>query len=212
MSITFELKAEPRGDLGKGASRRLRRAGKVPAILYGGGQDPQPLVLEHLDVLNQLQNEAFYSHVLTLKLGDSAESVVLRDLQRHPFKPTILHLDFLRVSADRKLRVHIPLHFINEENSRGVKQQGGVVSHALIDIEIACLPKDLPEFIEVDLTELGMGEALHLSDIKLPEGVELASHVAPGSEQDAIVVSIHHAHGGEEGPAVGAAPTAPTSG
>ena len=212
MSITFELKAEPRGDLGKGASRRLRRVGKVPAILYGGGQDPQPLVLEHLDVLNQLQNEAFYSHVLTLKLGDSAESVVLRDLQRHPFKPTILHLDFLRVSADRKLRVHIPLHFINEENSRGVKQQGGVVSHALIDIEIACLPKDLPEFIEVDLTELGMGEALHLSDIKLPEGVELASHVAPGSEQDAIVVSIHHAHGGEEGPVVGAAPTAPPAG
>ncbi len=198
MSVTFELKAEPRGDLGKGASRRLRRAGKVPAILYGGGQDPQPLVLNHLDILNQLKNEAVYSHVLTLNLGDRTESAVLRDLQRHPFKPTILHIDFLRVSADRKLRVHVPLHFVNEETSRGVKQQGGVVSRALIDIEIACLPKDLPEFIEVDLSDLGMGEALHLSQVPLPAGVELADKIAPGSDQDAIVVNIHHPHGGEE--------------
>ncbi len=139
-----------------------------------------------------------YSHVLTLNMGDRTESAVLRDLQRHPFKPTILHIDFLRVSADRKLRVHVPLHFVNEETSRGVKQQGGVVSRALIDIEIACLPKDLPEFIEVDLSDLGMGEALHLSQVPLPAGVELADKIAPGSDQDAIVVSIHHAHGGEE--------------
>lgn len=206
MSITFELKAEPRSDLGKGASRRLRRAGQVPAILYGGGQEPQPLVLNHLDVLNQLKNDAVYSHVLTLKVGDRVESAVLRDLQRHPFKPTILHLDFLRVSADRKLRVHVPLHFVNAETAPGVKQQGGVVSHALIDIEIACLPKDLPEFIEVDLNGLGLGEAIHLSGVKLPEGVELATHVAPDSENDVIVVNIHHAHGGEEGPTV-VAPT-----
>lgn len=206
MTTIFELKAEPRSDLGKGASRRLRRAGQVPAILYGGGQEPQPLVLSHLDVLNQLKNDAVYSHVLTLQLGDRVESVVLRDLQRHPFKPTILHLDFLRVSADRKLRVHVPLHFINAETSRGVKQQGGVVGHALIDIEIACLPKDLPEFIEVDLTDLGLGEAIHLSEVSLPKGVELAAHIAPGSEMDAIVVGIHHAHGGDEGPS--AAPAA----
>ena len=209
MSVMFELKAEPRGDLGKGASRRLRRAGKVPAILYGGGQDPQPLVLTHLDVLNQLQNEAVYSHVLTLNLGDRTESVVLRDLQRHPFKPTILHLDFLRVSADRKLRVHVPLHFVNEEISRGVKQQGGMVSRALIDIEIACLPRDLPEFIEVDIVNLGMGEALHLTQIPLPPGVELADKIVPGSDQDAIVVNIHHAHGGEEAPSV--TPTTPAA-
>lgn len=199
MSVTFELKAEPRGDLGKGASRRLRRAGKVPAILYGGSQDPQPLVLSHLDVLNQLKNEAIYSHVLTLNFGDRTESVVLRDMQRHPFKPTILHMDFLRVSADRKLTVHVPLHFINEESSRGVKQQGGVVSRAMIDIEIACLPKDLPEFIEVDLIDLGIGGALHLTDIRLPAGVELADHIAAGSEQDSMVVSIHHAHGDDGG-------------
>jgi large subunit ribosomal protein L25 len=205
----FELKAEPRSDLGKGASRRLRRAGKVPAILYGGGQEPLALTLEHLEFTNQLQNEAIYSHVLTLKLGDRVENAVLRDLQRHPFKPTILHVDFLRVSADRKLRVHIPLRFVNEASSRGVKQQGGMVSHALIDIEVACLPRDLPEFIEVDLTDLGIGEALHLSDLKLPAGVELATHVVPGSEQDAIVASIHHAHGGgEEAPSAAAPPAA----
>mgnify|MGYP001367782017 CR=1 FL=1 len=209
MSVMFELKAEPRSDLGKGASRRLRRAGKVPAILYGGGQEPLALTLEHLEFTNQLQNEAIYSHVLTLKLGDRVENAVLRDLQRHPFKPTILHVDFLRVSADRKLRVHIPLRFVNEADSRGVKQQGGMVSHALIDVEISCLPKDLPEFIEVDLADLGIGEALHLSDLKLPAGVELATHIAPGSEQDAIVASIHHAHGGgEEAPSTAAPPPA----
>jgi len=186
MSVTFELKAEARGDLGKGASRRLRRAGQVPAILYGGGQEPlygggqepQPLVLNHLDVLNQLKNEAVYSHILTLHLGDRSESVVLRDLQRHPFKPTILHIDFLRVSADRELRVHVPLHFLNEETARGVKQQGGIVSRALIDLEVVCLPKNLPEFIEVDIAELGIGDALHLSQISLPAGVELATQPA----------------------------------
>jgi large subunit ribosomal protein L25 len=210
MSITFELKAEPRSELGKGASRRLRRTGHLPAILYGGGQEPQPLTLNLLEVLNLMQKagEAFYSHVLTLKIGDHTETAVLRDMHRHPFKPTVMHIDFLRASADRKLRVHVPLHFMNENISRGVKQQGGVVSHALIDIEIACLPKDLPEFIEVDLTDLGVGGALHLSDLKLPEGVELASHIAAGSEQDVIVVSIHHAHGGEEAPSAAPTPAA----
>jgi large subunit ribosomal protein L25 len=210
MSVTFELKAEPRSELGKGASRRLRRTGHLPAILYGGGQEPQPLTLNLLEVLNLMQKagEAFYSHVLTLKIGDHTETAVLRDMHRHPFKPTVMHIDFLRASADRKLRVHVPLHFMNENISRGVKQQGGVVSHALIDIEIACLPKDLPEFIEVDLTDLGVGGALHLSDLKLPEGVELANHIAAGSEQDVIVVSIHHAHGGEEAPSAATTPAA----
>ncbi|MCC6135429.1 MAG: 50S ribosomal protein L25/general stress protein Ctc [Candidatus Contendobacter sp.] len=209
MSMTFEFNAEPRSDLGKGASRRLRRAGKVPAILYGGGQDPLPLMLDHLKFITRLENPAVYSHVLTLKIGDQIETAVLRDLQRHPFKPTILHIDFLRASADRKLRVHVPLHFINETTAKGVKQQGGVVSHALIDLEIACLPKDLPEFIEIDLANLGMGEALHLSGIPLPAGVELADKVAPGSDQDTIVVSIHHPHVGEESSVV--APTTPAA-
>ena len=198
MTETFELKADPRSDLGKGASRRLRRAGKVPAILYGGGQESLPLLLDQMDLINQMQNEAIYSHILTLNIDGRTESAVLRDIQRHPFKPTLVHLDFLRVSADRKLRAHIPLHFLNESASKGVKQQGGVVSHALIDIEISCLPKDLPEFIEVDLADLGMGETIHLSQVLLPPGVELANHIAPGSEHDAIVASIHHGHGGED--------------
>ncbi|TVR64630.1 MAG: 50S ribosomal protein L25/general stress protein Ctc [Candidatus Competibacteraceae bacterium] len=196
MTITFELNAEPRGKLGKGASRRLRRTGQVPAILYGGGQEPQPLVLSHQDVLNQMKNEAIYSHVLTLRVDDRAESVVLRDLQRHPFKPTILHLDFLRVSADRALRAHVPLHFVNETTARGVKLQGGVVNRALIDVEIECLPSVLPEFIEVDLGDLGLGETIHLSQLKLPDGVTLASHIEPGSETDVVVVGIQQARGG----------------
>ena len=196
MTITFELNAEPRGKLGKGASRRLRRAGQVPAILYGGGQEPQPLVLSHQEVLNQMKNEAIYSHVLTLRVDDRAESVVLRDLQRHPFKPTILHLDFLRVSADRTLRAHVPLHFVNETTARGVKLQGGVVNRALIDVEIECLPSVLPEFIEVDLGDLGLGETIHLSQLKLPDGVTLTSHIEPGSEADVVVVGIQQARGG----------------
>lgn len=207
MSTMFELNAEPRAALGKGASRRLRRAGKVPAILYGGGQEPQALVLEHLEFMNQLQNEGIYSHVLTLKLGDAAESVVLRDLQRHPFKPIILHIDFLRVSADRELRVRVPLHFLHEDTARGVRQQGGIINRALIDVEIVCLPRDLPEFIEVDLAELGINDALHLSQLRLPPNVALANQIEADSENDAMVVSIHHPAGGEEEPGSGGAAT-----
>lgn len=203
MSTLFELNAEPREVLGKGASRRLRRAGKVPAILYGGSQEPQALVLNHLDFINRLQNEAIYSHVLTLKVGGRTESAILRDLQRHPFKPLVLHIDFLRVSADRELRVRAPLRFLNEETAHGVKQQGGMVSRALIDLEIVCLPKDLPEFIAVDIADLKIGDGIHLSQIALPAGVVLATQIEAGSEQDAVVVSIQHPDSGieEEGPA-----------
>lgn len=208
MSTTFELKADPRGKLGKGASRRLRRAGKVPAILYGGGQDPMPLLLDQLDLMNHFKNEAIYSHVLTLLIGDRTEQAVLRDVQRHPFKSTFLHLDFLRVIADRKLRAHVPLHFANETTARGVKLQGGVISRTLIEIEIECLPGDLPEFIEIDLADLGLGDTIHLSGIKLPAGVALASHIDSGSESDAIVVSIQHAHGGGTEEAAGDQPAA----
>lgn len=198
MSTTFELKADLRGQLGKGASRRLRRAGKVPAILYGGGQDPVPLLLDQLDLINQFKNEAIFSHILTLHLDNRSEQVVLRDVQRHPFKPVFLHLDFLRVRADRQLRTLVPLHFINEAAAPGIKQQGGIASHVLTEVEIECLPKDLPEFIEVDLSHLEMGQAIHLSGIKLPAGVELANPVTADSETDAIVVSIHHPQGGGE--------------
>lgn len=202
MTTQFELNAEPRSALGKGASRRLRNAGQLPAILYGGTQPPQPLILNHLELLNLMTKagEAFYSHVLSLKIGGKVESVVLRDMHRHPFKPAVMHIDFLRVSADRELRVRVPLHFINEATAPGVKQQGGLVSRTLIDVEIACLPKDLPEFIEVDLGEMHIGDALHLSNLKLPAGVELVGHGhgAIAAEQDAVVVSIQHPGGGAE--------------
>ena len=189
MSVTFEVKAELRGDLGKGASRRLRRAGKVPAILYGGGQDPLPLVLEQLSIDLQLQNEAIYSHVLTLNLGDRTESVVLRDLQRHPFKPTVLHLDFMRVSADRKLRVHVPLHFINEEISPAGKTADVLVTHELKEVHIACLPKDLPQSIEVDLASLTAGDIIYLSQLKLPAGVEIPALKLGKDHDDAVVIA-----------------------
>ncbi|MBE2293516.1 MAG: 50S ribosomal protein L25/general stress protein Ctc [Phycisphaerales bacterium] len=198
MSTTFELKADLRGQLGKGASRRLRRAGKVPAILYGGGQDPVPLLLDQLELINQFKNEAIFSHILTLQLDNRTEQVVLRDVQRHPFKPVFLHLDFLRVRADRQLRTLVPLHFINEAIAPGIKQQGGIASHVLTEVEIECLPQDLPEFIEVDLSHLEMGHAIHLSEVKLPAGVVLANPVTADSETDMIVVSIHHPQGGGE--------------
>lgn len=207
MSVDFELNAEPRNAIGKGASRRLRREGRIPAILYGGGQQPESLSLEHREVLKQLDNEAFYSHILTINLGSRVERAILRDLQRHPFKPTVLHMDFQRITADEKLRVNVPLHFLNEGHARGVKQQGGVISHLLIDVEVSCLPKDLPEFIEVDLADLGLGESIHLSELKLPEGVEIVQ-LSQGPEHDVAVVSIYHsrtASAEEEGEAGGEA-------
>lgn len=192
MSVEFVLNAEPRSDTGKGASRRLRRQGRVPVVLYGGDKQPEALSCELREILKQLDNEAFYSHILQINLGSRVEQVILRDVQRHPFKPVVLHMDLQRVSADAKIRVHVPLHFLNQETARGVKQQGGLVSHHLIDVEVSCLPKDLPEFIEVDLADLGLGESIHLSELKLPGGVEIAA-LTHGSEYDVPVVSIHHA-------------------
>lgn len=149
--------------------------------------------LPHNEMVHHLQDESFYSNLLTLKLGDDQETVVLKDLQRHPAKPFILHADFQRVQADEKIRLNVPLHFINEAKCPGVKA-GGKISHQLTDVEITCLPKDLPEFIEVDMSEMEVGDALHLSELKLPPGVEY-----PSSEgEDYIVVNIHTGHGGEE--------------
>jgi large subunit ribosomal protein L25 len=190
MIVAFELDAEPRSALGTSASRRLRRQGRLPAVLYGAGQAPQELSLDHQQVLRQLENEAFYSHVLTVHIGSRTEQAILRALQRHPFKPTLLHMDLLRVAADQKLRAHVPLHFINEDSARGVKVQGGAVSRLRIEVEVSCLPKDLPEFIEVDLADLEMGESIHLSELQLPAGVEIVE-LLHGAENDAVVVGIH---------------------
>ncbi|MEZ5590152.1 MAG: 50S ribosomal protein L25/general stress protein Ctc [Gammaproteobacteria bacterium] len=190
MSVEFVVTAQPRTDAGKGASRRLRRQGLVPAILYGGHKEPANLTIEQNQIIKQLDNEAFYSHILTLDIGGRKERAVLRDMQRHPYKPLVQHMDFQRVTEDETIRVQIPLHFVNEEACKGVKDQGGAISHLLTEVEIECLPKDLPEFIEVDVLELEMGQTLHLSELKLPEGVTLTA-LAHG-EHDTGVVNVHH--------------------
>ena len=189
MAISFELNAEPRSDLGKGASRRLRRAGKVPAIIYGGNKDPEALTLSHNEVLRNLENEAFYSHILTIKSGANETQAILRDLQRHPSKAVIMHMDLQRVSATETLRTSVPIHIVGEEVAPGVKA-GGLVSHDLTEVEVECFPKDLPEYIEVDIAALEVGDSIHLSALQVPEGVTL-TELARGEDHDASVVSIH---------------------
>ncbi|BFM10294.1 50S ribosomal protein L25/general stress protein Ctc [Simiduia litorea] len=190
MSDAFTIIAEKRDLEGKGASRRLRRlAGKVPAIIYGGKSAPANVQLIHKDLVKSLENEAFYSHIISIVVDGKAEDVLLKDLQRHPSKPQILHADFQRVVRGQKMHVRVPLHFINEATAKGVKQGGGIVSHLMTDLEINVLPKDLPEFIEVDVANLGLGESLHISDLKLPKGVE-SIELSHGAEHDQPVVSI----------------------
>ncbi|MCL4315833.1 MAG: 50S ribosomal protein L25/general stress protein Ctc [Gammaproteobacteria bacterium] len=188
MAIDFELVAETRNAKGKGASRRLRRADKVPGIIYGGEKPAVSVILEHNSLLKHLEHEAFYSHILTVKLDGKEEKAVLRDLQRHPHKPRIVHLDLQRVSATQKLRMRVPLHFTGADIAPGVKQSGGVVSHLISDLEVSCFPQHLPEFIEVDLSQVKLNESVHLSHLKLSEGVEL---VALAHGDDRAVASIH---------------------
>jgi len=170
--MKIEIKAEPRSVQGTGASRRLRRESKVPGILYGAGKDAQPIEVDHKDLWFKLKMEAFHASILDMEVGKEKSQVLLRDYQMHPFRPLILHVDFQRVAADRKIHMKVPLHFVNAEISPGVKIAGGLVQHVLNELEVACLPKDLPEFIEVDLANLQAGHSLHLSGIKLPDGVE----------------------------------------
>jgi len=202
MKTSFELDAEFRDAEGKGASRRLRRANKVPAILYGGHREPRALAFDHTKLMLMLANERFYSTIISLKVGDVSQAAVLKDVQRHPAKNAILHVDMQRVLDDEKIRISIPLHFKNEGVAPGVKK-GGVVSHLRNEVEVLCLPKDLPEFVDVDLGELDMNQLVHLSDLKLPEGVEIPE-LTHG--RNAPVVSIHHARAEEvEAPAAEAA-------
>ncbi|GHU36921.1 50S ribosomal protein L25 [Betaproteobacteria bacterium] len=184
--MQFELNAQTRALQGSGASRRLRRAKKVPAILYGGATAPELIELDHNELLLALRKEAFHSSLISLKLGGSPQTVLLRDVQMHAYKPLVLHVDFQRVDATRALRQKVPLHFINGELSPGVKLSGGVVSHAITEVDITCLPKDLPAFIEVDLKDLKAGQSLHVSQLVYPEGVKPVMH---GSD-DPLVVSI----------------------
>ncbi len=196
MAISFELNAEPRTDKGKGASRRLRHAGKVPVIMYGGGKDPESLALSQNELLRNLEHEAFYSHILTVKVGGTETQAILRDLQRHPSRPIILHMDLQRINAAEKLKTHVPLHFVGEDTAPGVKA-GGLVSHELTDVLVECLPKDLPECIEVDISALDVGDSIHLSGLTVPEGVTLIE-LARGEGHDLGVVSIHAKRVAEE--------------
>lgn len=192
MKEVFVVNAQLRTDTGKGASRRLRHAGLVPGIVYGAHQDPAMISMVHSDLVQHLDHEAFYSHILTLNIDGKSEQVILKDLQRHPARPFVMHADFLRVSAKEKLKTNVPLHFAGEDVAPGVKA-GGVVSHLLTEVEVNCLPGDLPEYIEVDISGLELGGAVMLSEIALPSGVELPA-LAQDDAQDVQVVSIHAAH------------------
>ena len=189
MSVEFVINAQPRTDAGKGASRRLRRAGSVPAIVYGGGKlEPVSIQLAHKDVYLASQNEWFYSSILDLNLGGDVQKVLLRDMQRHPFKAQILHLDFLRINENEEIRVRVPLHFLNQDTSPAGKAASVIIMHEVTEVEVACLPKDLPEYIEVDLADLKVDDIIHLSQLKLPAGVQIPE-LKLGKEHDITVVS-----------------------
>jgi len=198
MSDQFELTAEVRADKGKGASRRLRRlADQIPAIIYGGDKDPQPLTMIRKDLEKALENEAFYSHVLTINVGKDKEKAILKDLQRHPSKDKVMHADFLRVDDKTLVKVNVPIHFLNSDTCKGVKMQGGMIQHQATDIEIQCLPADIPEYIEVDMLEIEIGQIIHLSDITLPENVT-STALALGEDHDLAIASVNAPKGGSE--------------
>ena len=208
MKVSFELAAEFRDGQGKGASRRLRHAGKVPAILYGGKNEPRAVSLDHQKLMTLVDNEKFYSSIINLVVGDKKQAAIVKDLQMHPARNAIVHLDMQRVVETEKIRIHIPIHFKGEAASPGVKTQGGVVSHRIADVEISCLPKDLPEFIELDLSDMHINESKHLSDLPLPAGVTIPS-VAKGN---ATVVSIHPPRAEEPEPTAEVAAATPAEG
>ena len=198
MSTDFTLNAKGREDTGKGASRRLRRlAGEVPAIIYGGKKQPEQVSLAHKDVIKALENEGFFSQVISLDVDGKAEDVVIKDIQRHPAKALVLHMDFLRVSKTTKLTTRIPLHFINEDICVGVKMGGGLIAHSMTELEIQCLPKDLPEYLDVDMAEVEIGQTVHISDIKLPAGVESVA-LSYGEDHDLPVATVNKPKAVEE--------------
>lgn len=196
MANVFEFIAESRGQSGKNAARSVRRQGNVPAVIYGEQKEPQMLVLNHNEVIKHLEHEAVYSHVLDVTIDGKTEKAILKGVQRNPAKFQVMHLDFMRVSMSHTIKVHVPLHFINESTSVGGKK-GGIAMHSLVDLEVSCLPTALPEFIEVDLARLDIGESIHLSDIALPGGVEIVA-LSQGAEHDLPVVSMMAPKGGLE--------------
>ena len=210
---TIEFTAFPRATEGRGASRRMRRSGKAPGIVYGGTTPPQPIELDHNALIHALRNEVFHASILTMKVDGASTQVLLRDVQMHPFRNEVLHVDFQRIDPSRKIHMKVPLHFVNEAQSPAVKSEGAIISHVMTEIDIACLPKDLPEFIEVDLSELDTAHSLHVSGVKLPAGVSIVSRrtgdpvVATAVVPKAAAETEETAAEGET-PAAGAAPVA----
>jgi large subunit ribosomal protein L25 len=221
MRISFVIGAEFRDTQGKGASRRLRIQGKVPAILYGGGQNPRALVLDQQKLLTMIDNEKFYSSIVQLKVANETQEAIVKDVQMHPAKNLVVHLDMQRVLENEKLRIRLPIHFRNASVSPGVKVQGGIVSHLMNDVEVVCLPKDLPEFLEVDMLDMSLNDIKYLADVKVPEGVVLPGlaqgrnpaivsiHSPRAEEPEAVVAEAAPAEGAAAAPAAaGAAPAA----
>jgi large subunit ribosomal protein L25 len=196
MTNLFEFVAEVRNGAGSIAAKAVRRQGKVPAVVYGGDSAPALVQLDHNEVIKHLAHEAVYSHVLDLKIGEKTQKAVLKHIQRHPAKPLVLHMDFMRIDETHKLKVHVPLHFINDAISVGVKK-GGVVTHAMVDVEVLCMPSALPEFIEVDLASVDIGDTVHLSNLSLPLGVEIVA-LLHGAEHDHPVAQILKARTSDE--------------
>jgi large subunit ribosomal protein L25 len=209
MKTSFELSAEFREDQGKGASRRLRHAGRVPAILYGGKRAPRALSLDHSKLSLALENEKFYSSIMKIRIGDVTQQALLRDVQRHPWKNQVVHVDLQRVYENEQIRLSVPLHFTGEAISPGVKTEGGMMSHLRTDLVVECLPRDLPEFLEVDVSGLHLNQSLHLSDIKLPDGV-VSVELAGGKNPS--IVAVHALRAEEaETPVAAAAEAAPAA-
>ncbi len=185
--MQHEFTAFPRKTEGRGASRRLRRTGRAPGVVYGGSAQPQAIELDHNALIHALKRESFHSSILSMKLGDAAQRVLLRDVQMHPFRNEVLHIDFQRIDENRKIHVKVPLHFVNTDKSPAVKTTDAIISHVLADLDVSCLPKDLPAFIDVDLSELAVGQSIHVSDLMLPAGV---TAVTRGGESPVVATAV----------------------
>ena len=211
MSAKFEVTAEPRAGKGTGASRRLRHAGKVPGIMYGAGKAPVMVAFDHNLMLRNLQQEKFHTSILTVSYDGAADQAILRDYQMHPFKPLVMHVDLQRISATEKIHMRVPLHFVGQDVAPGVKLGGGIASHLMTEVDITCLPHQLPEYLEVDMSKVELNQSVHLSDIKLPEGVQITT-LAHGGD-DLAVATITTVRVEEEAPAAAPAEgTAPAEG
>jgi large subunit ribosomal protein L25 len=194
MAAKFDLVAEFREDEGKGASRRLRREGKVPAIIYGAGRPARSITFDHNKVVRQLENESLYSSILNGKVGDKSQAAILKDIQRHPAKRLIMHMDLQRIVEDQKIRMNVPIRYLGEDLAPGVREGGGTVTKMVTDVEVTCLPRNLPEYLELDISHLELDEMMYLTDIKLPEGVEIVGLAQAEEEQAQPIVSIHFIH------------------